>query len=83
MSALRNQLDEMRHWTGPVDPNTTSGSTADLREQLDTEREKVEKAEEEVCMALVETLRGIVLVVEGEDGGFTLIKSCRSVLLRL
>ncbi|XP_070212349.1 A-kinase anchor protein 9-like isoform X3 [Littorina saxatilis] len=50
ISALRNQQDEQRHWTGPTDPNATSSSTttADLRDQLDTEREKLEKAEEEL-----------------------------------
>ncbi|KAL8567867.1 hypothetical protein ACOMHN_058989 [Nucella lapillus] len=48
ISALRNQLDEMRHWTGTPDPNASSTSAADLREQLDTEREKLEKMEEEV-----------------------------------
>ena len=53
ISALRNQLDEMRHWTGPTDPNTSAASAADLRDQLDTEREKLEKKEEEVVMTVV------------------------------
>ena len=52
ISALRNQLDEMRHWTGPTDPNTSAASAADLRDQLDTEREKLEKKEEEVVMTV-------------------------------
>lgn len=58
ISALRNQLDEMRHWTGPTDPNASTTSAADLHDQLDTEREKLEKKEEEVMMTSAQIYRG-------------------------
>ncbi|XP_076469593.1 LOW QUALITY PROTEIN: uncharacterized protein LOC143299932 [Babylonia areolata] len=66
MSALRNQLDEMRHWTGTPDPNASSTSAADLREQLDTEREKLEKTEEELSK-LKEDQEALRLELEGRS----------------
>lgn len=55
ISALRNQLDVMRHWpSGQGSANTTASSTltaGDLRYQLDEVSENLEKAQEELLKA--------------------------------
>ncbi|XP_041366390.1 A-kinase anchor protein 9-like isoform X3 [Gigantopelta aegis] len=49
ISALRNQLDDMRHYGS--DPNSTHGShAAELREQLQSARDALEKKEQEVSV---------------------------------
>lgn len=48
ISALRNQLDDLRHWRGPPEPSSTTSTTANLRDELESEREEVQKKEEKV-----------------------------------
>jgi predicted RNase H-like nuclease (RuvC/YqgF family) len=53
ISALRNQMDEMRHYAGNQSGGNTTTSTTtttagDLHDQLYEVKEKLEKAEEEV-----------------------------------
>ncbi|XP_025095039.1 A-kinase anchor protein 9-like isoform X3 [Pomacea canaliculata] len=48
ISALRNQLDDLRHWRGPPEPSSTTSTTANLRDELESEREEVQKKEEKI-----------------------------------